>query len=205
MAAHKKRKRTSASHRHRVAAKSNGKRRRRYGMRSNPRRRRYAGRRNPMGGGIKDLFTSGLFVTVGAVGSKLLTQVILGSNNTGIYGYGGNAAAGLAIGLVADKVLHSKNAAYAVYVGTAVQIILRLISDYTPYGQALSLSGMGDYQVANFVTPQRYVDGLHSAQIQIPAGWGAPPVVVSSSSVPAGHSGGGLSGAYSGGGAYSVH
>lgn len=33
-------------------------------------------------------------------------------------------------------------------------------------------SGMGAYEVQNFVTPQRLINVLKSAQIQIPAGWG---------------------------------
>ena len=186
----------SASH-HRRSAKSQGNPGRRRSVRTNrrrsrgnPRRRSY-GRRNPAGFSFSQLIETGIFATVGAVGSKLLTQVVLGSSNTGVMGYLGNVIAGTAIGLAADKLLKNKQAAFAVYVGTAIQIVLRAISDFTPYGSYASLSGVGDYQVSNFVTPQRYVDGLHSAQIQIPNGWGpSAPVAIASSAVPADHSAG---------------
>ena len=170
-------------------------------MKGNPGKKRYGkarvnrggyrGRRNPAGFSFGQLIETGIFATVGAVGSKLLTQVVLGSSNTGVMGYLGNVIAGTAIGLAADKLLKNKQAAFAVYVGTAIQIVLRAISDFTPYGSYASLSGVGDYQVSNFVTPQRYVDGLHSAQIQIPNGWGpSAPVAIASSAVPADHSAG---------------
>ena len=35
--------------------------------------------------------------------------------------------------------------------------------------------GVGDYQMQNFVTPQRLQDPLNSAAIEIPSGWGAAP------------------------------
>lgn len=148
-------------------------------------------KRNPAGFSFGQLIETGIFATVGAVGSKLLTQVVLGSSNTGIMGYLGNVVAGTAIGLAADKVLKNRQAAFAVYVGTAIQIVLRAISDFTPYGSYAALSGVGDYQVSNFVTPQRYVDALHGAMVQVPNGWGAPaPVAIASSGVPADHSAG---------------
>ncbi len=201
----------SASHRsrsnprrRRVAARSNSHRRRR-SVRMNPRRR--YGRRNPGGVSVTELFMEGIFATAGAVGSKLLTQAVLGSNNTGIMGYLGNAASGLALGLAAGATSATRKYAKDIYIGTVVGIVIRVISDYTSYGSQLALSGIGDYQVQNFVTPQRLVDGLHSSQIQIPSGWGAAPVVISSAAVPASHGGasaGGMGSAYDGGSGYDV-
>ena len=155
---------------------------------------------------MTDLLMEGIFATAGAVGSKLLTQAVLGASNTGIMGYAGNAAAGLALGLAASMVGGAKKYAKDIYVGAVVGIVIRVVSDYTSYGSQLALSGIGDYQVQNFVTPQRLVNGLYSSQIEIPAGWGAPPpLAISSAGVPASHGGGGgLSGSYDGGCAYDV-
>ena len=57
-------------------------------------------------------------------------------------------------------------------------------SPITPrLGQYTSQLGMGDYLVSNWVNPQRYVDALHSAQVQIPGGW-APTTVIQSAAPP---------------------
>ena len=201
MAAKKKRKKSwSASHHQKRAGAKTNPAKKRYSRRAktNPRRRSH---RNPAGFSVGQLVETGVFATVGAVGSKLLTQVVLGSSNTGVMGYLGNLVAGGLIGLAADKGLKNKQAAFAVYVGTAIQIVLRAITDFTPYGSVVALSGVGDYQAANFVAPQRYVDALHGAMVQIPPGWGGAPVAIQSSGVPSDHAAG-MSGTsiYGGGG-----
>lgn len=206
MAAKKQKKRKSygsSSHR----AKTNPGRRS-YKTKTNGRRRRYA--RNPGGVSMSDLLMEGVFATAGAVGSKLLTQAVLGSNNTGFMGYAGNAVAGVAIGLAAGMTNATRKYAKDIYIGTAVAIIIRVISDYTSYGSALALSGVGDYQVQNFAVPQRLANGLYSSEIAMPAGWGSPaaPLVTSSNAVPASHggaSGGGMSGFYDTDGFYAVN
>jgi len=135
--------------------------------------RRY--RRNPGGAGrLVDLGMTALFTVVGAVGSKLGTQMLLGANNVGLIGYAGNAAVGGVLWFIAEKFVHNKAAANGMIAGTAVQIVIRLINDYTPFGQYVSNLGVGDYQAQAFVTPQVLVDPYNSAQISIPAGWGAP-------------------------------
>jgi hypothetical protein len=158
--------------------------RRRSRPRTNPgrrrARRRVAHRRNPSGmaGGLGGLVTNAVFVIAGALGSKLLTQMVLGTNNTGFVGYGGNAAAGAVLWFLADKVLKNRAAANGVLAGTAVQIVLRLINDYTPFGQYVANLGMGDYQAQAFVTPQILRDPYNSAAIKIPGAWmPAPPAV----------------------------
>lgn len=136
-------------------------------------------RRNPGDlGGIGPLVTNAVFVIVGALGSKLGAQMVLGSNNTGVVGYAGNAAAGAVLWFLADKVLKNKEAAKGVLSGTAVQIVLRLINDYTPFGQYVSNLGMGDYQAQSFVTPQILVNPMRNADIRIPSGWGAPAIAI---------------------------
>lgn len=162
MARTKRRRKASSSRR------SAGHRARR---RSNPStHRRRSVRRNP--GQIGSLVKTGLSVIGGAVGSKVGAQLVLGSKNVGIFGYLGNAAAGGLLAWGAKAVLHDRTISQGIIIGTVVQIITRAIGDFTPYGSFLSGAGMGDYMVSNFVTPQRMVDGLNSAMLQVPNGWG---------------------------------
>lgn len=136
-------------------------------------RRRY--KHNPGGGQLTQLATISAFAIVGAVGSKLGTQIILGSNNTGWVGYGANAAVGFGLWLLAEKGMKNRNAATGIAVGTIIQILLRAINDYTPFGSYVNSLGMGDYQMQSFVTPQVLVDPWNRAEIAVPAGWGAGP------------------------------
>lgn len=150
--------------------------------------RRYHRRRNPDGmGRITDIAINATFVIVGALGSKYLTQMVLGSNNVGLIGYAGNAIAGGILWFVAERFMRNKQAANGIVSGTAVQIILRLINDYTPFGQYLSNLGMGDYQAQAFATPQVLVDPYNNATISPPAWFpavaAAPAAVAASSGV----------------------
>lgn len=124
---------------------------------------------------------------VGFFGSKLLTQAVMGANNTGTTGYLGNAVATAVLAGTAHMMrgFLGKQAGLAVLSGGVLQLLWRILSDQTPFGQLTSSLGVGDYQVQNFVTPQRLVDPLNSAQIEIPSGWGAPAVAVSSNGAPA--------------------
>lgn len=152
------------------------------------RRRNIGGGGGP--GGVGHIAMNAVFVIAGALGSKLLTQMVLGSNNVGLIGYAGNAVAGGALWFVTEKVMRNRVASNGVIAGTAVQIILRLINDYTPFGQYVAQLGMGDYQAQSFVTPQVLVDPYNSAQIRIPGAWlpppAPPPTTVSGASASAG-------------------
>jgi hypothetical protein len=106
---------------------------------------------------------TGLAVVAGAVGTKLATQAVLGSSNTGVMGYAANAVATGLAAWATHMVTKNKAIAQGVVVGGVVQIILRVINDYTPYGSFLSLTGVGDYQVASFPTPSWFPNGLKSA------------------------------------------
>jgi hypothetical protein len=199
----KKQKKYGASHHHHKKAASKGNPARRHHQHFKVNRRRRYGR-NP--GNVGGIFHTAVFAAVGAIGSKLATQAVLGANNTGIIGYGANAIATLLLGLGVGAVpkIGGKGAAQAVYVGGALQILLRAVTDYTPWGQVASLTGVGDYQVQHFLTPQRLIDGLRTAEVQNPGGPWAPTTVIASAAPPAGHgvgywSGGGL---YDGGGLY---
>ena len=189
---HRRRRRLTASghhaHRHHVR----GRRRNpgRVSKKMNYGRRR---RRNPgLGGDIGPMFTNAVFVIVGALGSKLGAQAILGTNNVGVVGYAGNAATGAVLWFLAEKVMKNRAAANGIIAGTLVQILLRVINDYTPFGSYVANLGMGDYQMQSFVTPQVLVDPWRNADIQIPNGWGAarPAGAMSASAGPAQTSGG---------------
>lgn len=136
------------------------------------------------------------FVIVGALGSKLGAQAVLGAKNTGTMGYLGNAGAGLALWLIAEKVMKNRTAADGIAAGTLVQIILRVINDLTPFGSYVNQLGMGDYQMQSFVTPQVLVDPMNSAEISIPSGW-APKMLPAPAPAAAGAPG--MSGLYGGG------
>jgi hypothetical protein len=148
---------------------------RRNTMRRNPARRYRRNAGTFSTSGIGSIVTNAVFVIAGALGSKLLTQMVLGANNVGLIGYAGNAVSGAVLWFVTEKIMHDKTASAGVIAGTAVQIILRLINDYTPFGQYVSALGMGDYQAQSFVTPQVLVDPYNSAQIRIPGAWLPPP------------------------------
>jgi hypothetical protein len=173
--AHRK---ASAGHRHsKRRTNAGGKRHRRRSTMHRTNRRRGGHRRNPgmFSGGIGGILTNAVFVIAGALGSKLLTQMVLGTNNTGMIGYAGNAVAGFGLWFLAAKVLKNAEGAKGIISGTAVQLVLRLINDYTPFGQYVSQLGMGDYQAQAFVTPQVLVDPYNSARIKIPGAWLPPP------------------------------
>jgi hypothetical protein len=163
-------------------------------------------------GGLTPMVTNAVFVIVGALGTKLATQAVLGTNNVGLVGYAGNAAAGGVLWFLTSKVMKNPAASSGVIAGTIVQIVLRIIHDYTPFGQYVAQLGMGDYQMQSFVTPQVLVDPWRNADISIPRGW-APKTVVQlpAGAAPAGApaAGAGMAGLYGrgggwGGGLYSV-
>lgn len=122
---------------------------------------------------------------VGFFGSKALAQMVMQSSNTGVTGYFGNAAATAALALVAHVLPPTRKFGPAIIAGGVLQIIYRMLTDNTQLGQVLSNTGMGDYQMQNFVTPQRLVDPLNSAQIEVPTGWGgAAPIAISTAAPP---------------------
>jgi len=119
--------------------------------------------------GVSDLVINGVFVIAGALGSKLIAQMVLGANNTGIMGYGVSLLAGTALWFATDKLLKNPAASAGVISGTIVQIIIRLLNDYTPFGTYVASLGMGDYQAQAFLTPQILVDPYKNSTIKFPA------------------------------------
>ena len=138
-------------------------------------RRRYARRSNP--GRTVEYVKLGASVIGGAVGSKLLTQTVLGASNTSWMGYLGNLVATLALGWGASKAFKDKMISQGVVGGGIAQLAVRIISDQTPYGSYLAGSGVGDYQASPFFTPQRMMpNAMQSAQLE--QAWLSPPASV---------------------------
>ena len=133
--------------------------------------------RNPSMGDLTGLVTSAVFTVAGAVASKYLTQMVLTTSNTGIMGYLGNLVSAFLLSWAVKAFMKNDKAAGAVLAGGMVQVVLRLINDYTPFGQYTSQLGMGDYGIGNympqnFLTPQRLTNGLYSANLQTYGGAG---------------------------------
>ena len=205
MAARKRRssrasgRRSNYRRRRRSVANPHHRRRRRTMSNPTPRRRRRQNRRNPRRSNMRrnhrrrnpgeQSFMQGVLFLVGGgvgfFGSKALTQMVMTTNNTGIAGYFGNAAATAALAIVAHIIPPTKKYGPAIVAGGVLQILLRILTDNTQIGSVLSNSGLGDYQMQNFVTPQRLVAPLDSAQIEIPTGWGAAaPIAISTAAPP---------------------
>ncbi len=174
---------------------------RHYKPKRNPGHRRRTYRRNAGAvGSVGGLVTTGTFAVVGALGSKLGAQLVLGTNNTGVIGYAGNVAAGGVLWFLADRVMKNRAAAHGILIGTVIQVILRALNDYTPFGSYVANLGMGDYQMQSYVTPQILLDPVNSAAIAIPSGWGpgtpalaAPPTPGRGMSGPSIYDGAGAS------------
>lgn len=123
-------------------------------------RRRNAG----IGGLTSGTIGKALGVIGGMLGSKYLTQLALGGNNTGVMGYAGNLVASLALGWGAGKVTKNSDFGVMVTVGGIGALILRILSDNTSIGQYVNLSlagvgkggdiGLGIIQDSSFPVPQ---------------------------------------------------
>lgn len=139
---------------------------------SNPmykvRRVRRVGRRRSNPGFLSGVGTGLLPKAIGflggMIGARYLTQMVLGSNNTGYVGYAGNVAASVVLGMVAGKVTKSKELGNTVLVGGIAGTLLRVIFDKTPYGSFIQSqlnglgkggdAGMGIISDSSFFSPQ---------------------------------------------------
>ena len=139
--------------------------------------------RNPAGlGRPMDWLKGGIGVLGGVVVTRALPQAVAASYNTGGAGYAMNAGTAILAAwgthaLTKDPVLTA-----AVAAGGFAAVIARMISDMTSFGQYLSLTGMGDYQFSNFVTPQR-IQNWKNAQFQVPQGWNGTALPPSTASL----------------------
>lgn len=163
-----KRRRSNTKHRRtNPAPAARRTRRRSTGRRRNSSRRRTA-RRNPSMGGVSNLIVSAGYAIAGAVGSKYLTQMVLGSSNTGMMGYGANLAASFIAGKAVGMFTKNKQAENSVILGGVIMTVVRILSDLTPLGATLQQYGLGDYEASTWLSPARYIDGAKSAAVDIP-------------------------------------
>ena len=114
-------------------------------------------RRNPSAGVDKlgGLVTSAGWTLAGAVGTRAVTQALLGGKNTGVTGYVANAVAAVSLGYVVKRGTKNEKAGDMVTLGGFVGIVMRLLQDYTPIGAYVKtqLAGMGVYGDATFFVP----------------------------------------------------
>ena len=133
-------------------------------------------RRNPAIAGFstKELLNLALGAGAGVVGSKYITAIALGANNTGIVGYGGTAVVVLALGWAANKFV-GKDAATGVVAGGLGALALRIFQEQVSGTSAsASMSGLGDADMTAIGVGLRE---YRPATLPYPAGFSAyaPP------------------------------
>lgn len=148
---------------------------------SNPARRHRPRRSNPGGMNVTDLVALGGGAVVGGTLPTVATQAILGAKNTGPLGYLANLAATFLLAWGVGRFSKGKTGhtfSMGIIAGGIGSVIKRAITDYSILGSFGQQLGMGDYMVSNWVTPQRMVDGLNSAMVEVPQGWGPGPQMI---------------------------
>lgn len=119
-------------------------------------------------GGLSSLVVSAAYAIGGAVGSKYLTQMVLGASNVGYVGYAANIAAAFVGGKAVGMFTKNKQAENSVILGGVIMTLIRFLSDQTPLGATLQQYGLGDYEASTWLTPARYVNAATSAQVDLP-------------------------------------
>jgi hypothetical protein len=183
--------RKMARHHHRKHH-SAGRRRHHYSTnpRRNPARHHRTRRRHNPGRNftIGEVVRGSLGAGVGFLGSKILTQSVLGAGNTGFMGYFGSAIATAVLSWGAHAFTKSQFDAFMVAIGGALNILGRIIADNSLLGQYSAQLGMGDYLVANWWVPQRVVDPFSLNEQQYDMSWLQPslpaPVPIASAAPP---------------------
>ena len=112
-------------------------------------RRHHSRRRNPLA--YKSAVVDAIWASGGAVGTRALTQVALGSKNQGAMGYVANGAVAVGLGMLAEK-FSGAQSGNMVLVGGLVATLLRIVQEkLMPAGAIstqLSLQGLGDASFA---------------------------------------------------------
>src|ERR1044071_259051 len=141
------RRRGSSSHRRRRSSNPFG-----FSARST-RRRHSRRRRNPgMGGfGVRDLTGTILWGTAGALAARVVPSTFLGTKNTGILGYGANAATAVFGGMLVGKFLRPQ-AGQEFTAGGLIALGLRLFEDWMGGGSQLN-GDLGYYIENSFPLP----------------------------------------------------
>ena len=118
-------------------------------------------RHNPTVGGfgLTELAKLGVGSAGGFVGTRFLTQLALGDNNTGILGYAANAVMAIALAWATEKFAHDKTIASGVAAGGLGGLFARIWSEnfsgVAP--TAAASSGMSGYGDAEFTGLGAYV------------------------------------------------
>jgi hypothetical protein len=164
----RKRRSTSKAHhaghrrrrRHVVANPARRHHRRRHVVNRGHRRRQH----NPAGFGWGGVVELGVGAVVGSSGSSALTQLVLGTSNTGAMGYGVNFLTTLVLSWVGSMgpLRKFKGFAPGILAGGIGSLIRRVIADYSLLGGYTAQLGMGDYMVSNWVAPQRLISDFRS-------------------------------------------
>jgi hypothetical protein len=94
-----------------------------------------------------DMMKAGALAAAGLIATRQVPQMLLGSRNQGILGYGANFVVAGVTAAVAGKAM-GRASGTAVLIGGALYIVNRMLSDFTPLGQRLALSGVGDAAAA---------------------------------------------------------
>lgn len=116
----------------------------------------------------------------GVVGARAIPQMILGASNTGPMGYVANAVAAVGLGWLTHMVFpRNQTLVTAVIAGGFAGLISRIISDKTPFGAQLSLTGglgdwgLGLYQKSNYPAPPHLIGGRPGQPASSAFTWGA--------------------------------
>jgi hypothetical protein len=147
---HRRQRRSNASptrRRRRSASRaSNPARRRRYARNHAMPYRRRRHSRNP---NLKNMLTVAAWGSVGAVGTRAGTQLVLGASNTSWMGYAANLVAAYVLGYLGERFV-GQAAGDAIAAGGGIATVLRIVSEQflasSSLNQYLSLSGLGDAQ-----------------------------------------------------------
>lgn len=185
-AGHRRRRRTHTVHHRRRHHKANPARR----VYNRSRRHHTVHHRrhhNPAGYSWGGVFELGAGAVVGSALSSAGTQLVLGTSNTGMVGYAGNLISTLVLSWLGSMGPMRKFRGFSpgILAGGVGALIKRIISDYSLFGGYTASLGMGDYMVANWVTPQRLTADFRSlTDATVGQGvWGLQQPALSSSGV----------------------
>lgn len=161
----KKRKKNMAKTRSKRAGRSHAKKQhhkrpaRRNAYRPKRKQHRSHGHRPNPSYNVMSVLTDAAWVGGGAIGSRTLTDLILGSsNNVGAVGYGVNFVTGAVAAWGVHSLFRNKRAAADIMIGTVLGMLLRAVQDFTPLGKFAQLSGMGDFMTTAFYMPRVFRD-----------------------------------------------
>lgn len=112
-----------------------------------PPAKRHPPRRNPDLMGVLnkplEVLKHGLYATGGMLAARQLPQLLLGTRNQGIVGYVANVVVAIVAGIIASAAF-GPAAGGSVMVGGGLYTVIRGLTEQTPLGKHLQLSGVGD-------------------------------------------------------------